>query len=39
MIFFYNNVKKIIYIIQLIDFKINEKNKIYKFKKTFYNLK
>ena len=39
MIFFYDDIKKIIYIIQLIDFETNNKNKIYKFKETFYNFK
>ena len=39
MTFFYDNVKKKIYIIQLIDFKRDDKNKIYKLKKIFYKLK
>ena len=39
MIFFYNNVKEINYIIKLINFKRDNKNKMCNFNKIFYKLK
>ena len=40
IVFLYNNIEKIIYIMQFIRFKIkNKKNKIYKLVKTLYDLK
>ena len=40
IIFLYDDIEKIIYMMQFMKFKIkNKKNKIYKFVKTLYDLK
>ena len=39
IVFLYDNVKKVIYVIQLIRFEVNNKRKIDRLKKTLYNLK
>ena len=40
IVFLYNNIEKIIYVMSFMKFKIkNKKNKIYKFIKTLYDLK